>query len=488
VLGYVAASRGAALDAAGLYQRLFDTNNRKADGYVADGQHCDDVKDASGQAVLNGFPIECPRQEGRLADLKSHHPFCSGTGCDPYTPVAITSRLDLAPPNGENCGQYRIVFAKGVGQEPLATAGNPLVLNRVMMIFEAVVPNPKPHRGLEGCAKVVKYWADLSKEDDPSERARKLDAFFFRGARGLDPALDWSHFTGAVDPVTGVQMSGQIRANQFMMDPTTGGGGQMWQLREYHLARTCSGAGKHRTCKLKVRMDPTLVNPPSSLFDETYQSPAALAFRDPWRKDGFIAQVPKLAAGDLNLIDLSGLSRAFNSGQSTSSPAFIPGTPPLDDANYAIMFDPAGPFAANIQAALDRIKSPLTPTEIVRRAQTQACAGCHELSTSTAPFFGGSADANQIGGGLVWPDAALGPEVPGLGRLAAFTQISDSLLVPLADGVTCDTACTACPETCQCAWAVSPALSTSFLPFRQKGMADFLSSLHGHGYGHDDDD
>lgn len=492
VLDRIAASSGANLDAAGLYQRLFDTNNTKAMGYVADGQHCDDQKDGNGNAVLNGFPLECPRQEGQLANLQKHNPFCSGPSCDPYTPVAITNRFDLAASNGQNCGQYRIVFAKGVGQEPLVTAGNPLLLNRVLLIFEAIVPNPKPQHGIRGCAKVVDFWADLSKENDPEKRSKALEKFFFTGVQNIEPALDWSHFSGAVDPVTRVQMGGQIRANQFMSDPATGGGNQMWQLREYNLARACTGHGRHRSCKLKVKMVTNKVNPAANLFDESDQSPAAIAFRSPNRSDGFLGQVAKLAVSDLNRIDLSGLSPEFDTGQSTSSPAFLPGVPSADDTNYTLKFNPAGPFAAAIQARLDAMQSPLTPSEIVRRAQTQSCAGCHELSTSTAPFFGGSPIANQLGGGLVWPDAALGPavEVPGVPepvRLAAFTQISDALLVPIESGVTCDTTCTAHPETCKCAWAVSTAMSDVFLPFRRTHMIEFLTSQNGNrGHGHDD--
>jgi len=485
VLGYIAATSGDThgLDAIGLYTRVFDTNNTKATGHVADGQHCDDQKDANGNAVLNGLPIECPRQEGALADIQTHNPFCSGAGCDPYTPVAITNRFDLAAVNGQTCGQYRIVFAKGVQHSPLETAGNPLVLNRNMMIFEAVMPNPRPQLGLAGCAKVVQFWAGLSNIDDPAQRAEALDRFFFAGIPSFPPAFDFGHFSGADDPTTGEQLGGQVRANQFMNDPQTGGGGQMWQLREYNLRRTCSGNGKNKSCKAAVEMVPTRFNPPSSLFDENDQSPLALAFRDPLNKSGFISQVKNLAQDDVNIINMNGLSREFNNGQSTSSPLFDPTIPPADDTNYNMMFNPSGPFAANIGAALAAMGSTLTPSDIVRRAQTQACAGCHELATSTAPFFGGVPGSNQLGGGLVWPDAAAGPAVEiapdVLVRLNAFTQISDSLLVPLTDGVTCDTACTAHAETCQCAWAVSPALADAFLPFRGENMSKFLKGLHG---------
>ena len=467
VLGRIAATSGlgASFGAAQLYQRLFDTNNTKAGGFVPDGQHCDDEKDAQGNPTLNGAPLECPRQEGVLADLAAHHPFCSGEHCDPYSPIAIVNRFDLAPANGQTCGQYRIVFGKGVGATPVDTAGNQDVLDRNLIIFEAVLRNPTPSKGLPGCAPVVEFWAGLSKINDFAQRAAELDRFFFKGLPGFEPAITFDNFTGNVDRFTGVQLSGQIRTNQFMFNVST----QAWQLREYTVARDCSKA--HQPCGPRVLMVPPKINPDSRLFDPNNTSPAALAFRNPYTPFGFISQVSALAIRDLNLLNMNGLDPAFNGAQSTSSPNL--GAQVLDDSNYNVIFDPASSFAGSIQAELTRIGSDLTPTEIVRRAQSQACAGCHELATSTAGIFGGSPNANGLGDGLTWPDATFG-----LIPLNAFTQTSEQILVPLANGVTCDVACTANPTTCQCAWAVSPALTDVFLPFRRDNMIAFLSRLY----------
>lgn len=483
-LAQIAASSGTGATGAQIYQRMFDTNNTKAGGFVPDGQHCDDVKDADGHPVLNGFPIECPRQEGALADLTAHNPFCTGDHCDPYTPIAIVNRFDLADAGGQTCGQYRIVYGKGVGQTPLATAGNQDIFNRNLVIFEAIVPNPHPRQHLAGCAPIVAFWAGLSKVNDPAKRAEALDRFYFKGLPGFEPVVAFQHYTGAVDPSTGVQLSGQIRANQFMFEL----GAQPWQLREYNLDRRCTGSGVHKTCGAVVKMVPPKLNPDATLFDDNNQSPAATAFRDPGNPLGFLGQVASLATGDLNLLNMNNLDTRYNTGQSTSSPVFpsFPGGPEIpvsQDANYMNYFNPRGPFAAKIQAKLDQIGSHLTPLHIVRRAQTQACAGCHELSSTTAGFFGGSppssvsglSEANKLGGGLTWPDPAFG-----LVPMNAFTQTSEQILVPLADGVTCDAACAAHPTTCQCAWSISPALSDIFLPFRRDNMITFLSRVYSH--------
>jgi hypothetical protein len=476
-----------------LYQRIWDNNNTKAHSYVHDGQqHCDDHKDAHGNYVINGYPIQCPRQEGALADLSKHNPFCTSPAgdpdpkCDPYTPIIITNRFDLAPANGQTCGQYRIAFGKGKGQDPLTTAGNPLLLNRTLMIFEAVLRNPHPEKGLVGCAKVVEYWAALSGEDDPAKRAEALDYFFFHGLKSFGPAIRYNNFTGKVDAQTGVQLSGQIRTNGFMFDE----GGQPWQLREYNTGKHCTGSGSSRTCQLRVKMVMPKVNPYASLFDDNNTSPDAQAFQDPNNPGGFIAQIPSLLEPDINLINMNGLSANYNGGQSTSSPTLTLTGGPFDDTNYLKAFNPKGAFAAKIQAKLDALGSNIPPLGVVRRAQTQACAGCHELSTKTAFAFGGAppsavtglSEGGIIGNGMVWPEAALGVDTSsqpgGFPPINSFTQTSEVRLLPLQSGVTCDTTCTADPTHCQCEWDVSPALRDVFLPFRRKNMEDYLAKYY----------
>lgn len=460
-----------------LYRRLWDTNNDKAHAYFPDGQHCDDEKDAYGNPVLGGSPLECPRQEGVLANTQAHHPFCSHAGCDPYSPIAIVNRFDLAPENGQTCGQYRIVYGKGTaGQTPVDMAGNPDPFNRNLMIFEAVLPNPHPAQGLAGCGPVVAYWAALSAEPSIAKRAAALDRFFFDGIPGFPAAFDFDHFTGAVDPETEVQLSGQVRANQFMFLED----GQPWQLREYNLARQCKGPRYHRVCEAKVKMVSPKINPDASLFDDANQSPRALAFRDPYNPRGIFGQLQDLMAPDLNLINMNGLGPEFNGSQSSSSPLFLdPTAPPppvittFDDTNYLAKITLSGPFIAKLQSTLVGMGSKLGAVHIVRRAQTQSCAGCHQLSTSTAAFFGGKSEAPRLGGGLTWPDAALGA-IP----LPAFTQTSEALLLPLDPGVVCDAACTAHPTTCRCAWALSQALNEVFLPFRKENMVNYLSQVY----------
>ena len=96
------------------------------------GANCDDQLDAQGDPALNGFPIQCPRNEGGEVNVD---PFTPDTPSF-YEPLALVNRFDLAPTDGANCGEARVVFARHSG------ASNDRERN--LVIFEAVLPNPNP--------------------------------------------------------------------------------------------------------------------------------------------------------------------------------------------------------------------------------------------------------------------------------------------------------------------------------------------------------
>src|SRR6266487_6270254 len=79
-----------------LYRQWFDTQNPKLGLAVDDAPHCDDFL-TNGKPSFNGYTRRCPTPEGILATTD---PF---TAHD-YTPLGITNRFDLAPPDGSNCG------------------------------------------------------------------------------------------------------------------------------------------------------------------------------------------------------------------------------------------------------------------------------------------------------------------------------------------------------------------------------------------------
>lgn len=325
-----------------LYQQWWDLLNDPAHG-VTPGPHC--------TGTIGGFPVDCPRQEGILATT---NPFVPGP--DSYIPVALFNRFDLADPSGADCGEYRIVYAKESG----LVSGT----DRNFIIFEARLPNPTPSAGLTGCLPVADFWANLTTIGSPATRGALLHDFYFLGlGGGFAPVITWDHYAGS-----GLG-SGQIRTNQFM----TGRGyfgpplGQPWELREFRTEVVCSGA-----CNVMMAPETVKNNPAPFEFDPGVAIPFKVDFET--------NQVPLLAAASVNDITMD-IPLGFDAGQSVAVGA--------DD--YAPRATGI-PFLNNIQSTLTTIGSPLTPANILDRATTQSCAGCHQLS-----------NGKGLGGGLVWP-------------------------------------------------------------------------------------
>ena len=160
-------------------------------------------------------------------------------------------------------------------------------------------------------------------------------------------------------------------------------------------------------------------NPFGTLFNST----SALPLADDFREE-FLEHVPGLAASTVMGVTMN-IPDTFNTGQSTS---FNFGAPD----NYPSAFSAGGGngsvFGQQIQAKLTAIGSTLTPANIVTRALSQSCAGCHELAA-----------ALPIGGGLTFPNSL------------TFVHVSES-------------------------GALSSALTGTFLPHRAAVLADFLQA------------
>jgi hypothetical protein len=355
--------------------------------------------------TLGEYPYDCrpAPAEGAQAGFD---PFVDpDTNPDAYLPIGLFNRFDLAPSDGSNCGEHRIVYARRAG-----IASN---RERNLIIIEATMPNPHPQQGLDGCKQIAKFWAKLSDQDDPAERAEELEAFYFDGIHGWDPVVHIDHLGGGPDG------SGQVRTNQFMQTGITPG---VWTLREFKLIRTCGEDG----CTA-MEMVPVSVknNPFGGLFAPSSNHPQAPAFQA-----FFVSQVSSLAAGALADIDMK-IPEEFDSAQSHASGSI--------ENNYLVQFD-TGPSDLRdaIAAELTAIGSSLTPDDIVARAQSLSCAGCHRLNANLA-----------LGGGLVSP-TALG-----------FVHVSERDPEVGPDG--------------EVRFQISTALTDHFLPKRKQVLDDFLN-------------
>ena len=355
VMDQITATSGTNVTSLQLFQQWWSTENQ-GPGSTA---RCDDEL-TGGVASFNGFPWACPRAEGAQASL---NPFTPATNNpNGYVPIALTNRFDLAPTDGANCGEYRIIYARN--------SGITSTTNRNLVIFEAVLPNPDPSSGLEACRPVAQFWADLSSVDAVSERVARLQQFYFGGIPGFEPVIRADHFGARLTSLGHGAARGQIRSNQFMQSP--------WLLREWRLVVDNRGLNR------KLRMVPVTVktNPWGASFNTASTDARSVSFRSE-----FVEKTGQLAASSLMGISVD-VDDDFNAGQSVSQGA---------ENNYGTHFD-AGvssdpSFSNAIAQELSAIgNTTLTPRNVVDRALTQSCAGCHRLS-----------DGAALGDGLVWP-------------------------------------------------------------------------------------
>ncbi|MFO0591232.1 MAG: hypothetical protein U0441_27040 [Polyangiaceae bacterium] len=366
VVNQLIAQAGASESADEWLQRLWDTQNKSPGVFTEPFQpHCDDAG-----ATINGFPVDCERNEGALAHVVK-------TG--DFTPIAVFNRFDLAPLDGTHCGEYRIIYAMN------PEAGG--VTGRNFIIFEGQLPNPNPGCGIEACRPVEQFWRDLATLPDPSAVGHELRRFYFKGIDGFTPVVEVHHYgfnDGKSVAEGGYGSSGgQIRTNQFVNGPNP----TAWELREFHTDVQCDGG----VCKLYSKPVSVKNNPFFQLFDVASTNPFAPAFQGTFTAPSGASQVSSLAVTDPNVVtNLSTIAMniddQFNAGQSFSDspleaypPQFAPGPDPFHDA---------------VSIELSSIGSGLTPEEIVERAQTQSCAGCHETS-----------NGHSVGGGLTWPQS-----------------------------------------------------------------------------------
>ena len=321
-----------------LIRQMFDTQNPRAGSLDPDGPHCDDTF-TNGVPSFNGFPRRCPTPEAKLAAVQN----LAGQ----FFTIGLTNRFDQAPPDGSNCGQYRMVFA----HKDSETSANSLV--RRHLIFEAILPNPNPSLGLSACHPVAQFWADLSAVDSMDERRARLDKFYFEGLDGFAPVVDAANFAAP----------GGIRTFQQAADGTANLNLRFYQFR---IARQCGSGG----CTLRFTPDVLENMPFGLLFDGTNTSAQARALRSE-----FVKQVSTLAIEDLNLMSMK-IPRDYLMAESEE-----PGTPFV--AFYEGAFNNGKTtsdgvaFLANIQSQLDRAGSKITPNNVIVRAEEMGCAGCH---------------------------------------------------------------------------------------------------------------
>jgi hypothetical protein len=367
-----------------IFRQFWDAQN-PASVAVTTGPRCTDNAN-----LLNGFHHKCrpDPQEGAQALGPDA---AVDAQIDGYRPVALVNRLDLAHEGWRNCGEFRVIYGKDPGSS---------LDRRNLVIFEAVLPNPKPGCR-SACMPVAQMWKSLSAINAPADRAAKLEAFFYSGLPGFRPVVHVDHYSAkGVTGSYGGSGSGQIRTNQFM-------NANRWMLKEYKTVLDCSPS----PCKFEMVPIAVKVNPWGDLWNEDLAntpgdplSTAAQAFQS-----NTVAAGSTLGDGTLTRFGYS-VALPHNAPQSHSSPPITFDHPPvLLNDNYLTQFNAASGAAMvfrNDMAAAAAAHG-LTVSQLVNRALTQSCAGCHK------PSEFGLSTANSIGPSLApsgavvtsWPNA-----------------------------------------------------------------------------------
>ncbi len=370
-----------------LFRQFWDTQNPGPG--LGWGEHCNDP--ARPAPSFNHYPYPCRPGEGAEA---------AGPTLSTYIPVGLFNRFDLMDPAGADCGEYRIIYAKNTGLQG----------DRNLLIFEAVLPNPRTDLGVEGCRPVAEFWRELTTDPNNASRAAKLRTFYFNGLPAFRPVVHFRNY--GFNP----GRHGQVRTNQFRQPN--------WTLREFKLVQDCSTP----PCTLRFTPETDKTNPFGRLFNPNLPHPDAAPFQNWFDNPAVIAG---LAVKNVNTFNYAPPD-TFNSGDSDAQD-------PLRN-HYVNQFNAAGPptFRNNIDATLTTLglSGTLNANHMVARAMALSCAGCHQLSNGA-----------NLGDGLIWP-SSLG-----------FTHVSELSLVPGPNG----------PRFEQ-----SPALLGTFLPHRVGVLQAYL--------------
>ena len=350
-----------------LFHQMFATQLRSGDPNSGAGPYCN--------GSINGFPAECPRADA--IEETASNPFADLQSDAAYMATTLSNRFDLAPADGANCGEYRINFARRSG----LSQG----FGRLFIAFEARLPNPSPGLGLAGCRPVVEFWNNLSALSSEA-RTSELRRFYFQGLPGFAPVIDVHQFGETNGP-----QGGQIRINELLFLNQLAGD---WSMREFRLMPSSGGP-------LPYLMQPNFDKdvPERSLFNPN-PSPSNKLTAD-FQANFFPSTVERLALQDLNAMNYSEpVPDRFNSGDSHMLGGSL--TIPSLFSNYAEEFGfGASNLRSKIQAKLSAIGSPLTPDNIVARATSLSCGGCHNISQDEKVHSLGLPQAFPPTGGFV---------------------------------------------------------------------------------------
>jgi hypothetical protein len=314
-------------------------------------------------------------------------------------PVALFNRLDLAPADFSNCGEFRIVYAK----RSVAPDGTvPQATDRLTLIFEAALTNPDPSGGAAACQSVYRLWKSFSAanpdgtvQTSDAQIGAMVDNLYYvggpiDGSAPFEPVLYFRHF--------GLP-SGQVRANAFVRQADL-----PWHLRQWRVIFDANTptippvfeprpVSENPVPGLFGGDDPDGVEPAGSyakikgfFYNEfSHTNVAQLTAVD---RDAAIPVAPNATAADL--IDNLGVDvrDQFYAVESAAGPPT--GTAPDDPAPRAM----GSQLAVEVEKRLGKLREAcgVTAEHIFNRMGAMTCGGCHQFS-----------NGKTIAPGIRWP-------------------------------------------------------------------------------------
>jgi hypothetical protein len=329
------------------------------------------IKTFSTKTVVNPqskVTITMTARPGEAALVPSH--LLNPSDADGMRLVGLFNRLDQAPANWAYCGEYRMIYEKG----------NPVSLgNRFTMIFEAALDNPHPELGAKGCLPVAQFWAGLTTQSGTT-LAKSVETFFYKGLPGFTPVVSFQNYGSPF---------GQIRANMFVNNA-------VWQLRQWLVAKNGTGS-------VSFVMAPVQNSPLIALYGQSMpgEDPNLTALRKSFQSEsnlGFLQQLTSTdQLGKTEVVTSSQLFFKLGVAFKTEYDGYeSTTTAPQDDPSLLSTSIPG------LQSAINALGLPwaLSAKEVLARAGTQSCGGCHGFASNEAM------GPSSTGSTVTWPTTA----------------------------------------------------------------------------------
>lgn len=377
-------------DSAYVYEAYALSFAERSDDQGFPGPRCDDESPSSdGASSLNGFTVPCPAEAANL--------YWQLTA---WKPLSITNRFDLAPAGGENCGEQHVGFFYDT-----SGSGQPEFPLQAYLRFAAVIANPAPELGLEGCRPLIDFWASLgrSEYDGPGDRASALELGFLGTSLSSTVSEASPEIRALLDhgfqPLISPAHFGHVGRLQLLYLGDKGD----WHFFEHALVSSKEG--------FVLRRPLTQTLPVAALLDDHPKHEQCVS--------ELLSSISGLLNEDANLLRLDIDPACFDASNSTLDTTLVDGLH-------------STPLGSDLQAQLDDHMNHYYPSlglagrDMALRAEfAGTCSGCHNMPDS---IWSNPSSVSHVSRNRMQACAASGPDATR--RCYARSPLLDTIFIP----------------------------------------------------------